>query len=356
MIGSPLIRLLLWPFSVVYGISVGIRNALYEVELLRSTKFGLPVISIGNLSVGGAGKTPHVEFLINLLKPYVNLGVLSRGYNRSTKGFRFVNFNDNATLSGDEPLMYAKKYQDIVVAVCESRATGIPEMVKRFSNLETIILDDAFQHRSVLPDINILLTAFDNLYIDDYLMPMGRLRERRASAERADIIIVTKVPANLSFEKAKEITTKLSPLDYQNTYFTCYNYGNPYSFYDPKLNLDIRKLKSMVLLTAIANTSYLMSYLTTFDVTIKSLEYEDHRCFTEYDIKNIIDVYKSLGEDNSKILLTTEKDATRLAIHYETLVKEQINVFVLPVRVEFLFDQKEKFELEIKERLLEIDK
>ncbi|HMP28350.1 MAG TPA: tetraacyldisaccharide 4'-kinase [Saprospiraceae bacterium] len=356
MIANPLIKLLLWPFSLVYGISIGIRNALYEVDLLKSARFGLPIISIGNLSVGGAGKTPHVEYLINLLQPYINIGVLSRGYNRSSKGFRFVHQDDSALEAGDEPLMYAKKYQDVVVAVCESRATGIPEMVKRFADLETIILDDAFQHRSVLPDINMLLTSFDNLYINDCLLPMGRLREKKSSSERADIIIVTKVPLDLSYEEAMKIKTQIAPLDYQSVYFTKYRYGNPYSFYETNRTLDLKKIRAVILVTAIANTSYLMSYLDQFNADIKSLAYEDHRYFTEYDIKNIIDTYKSVSDEQGKIILTTEKDATRLAIHYNTLIKERINVFVLPITVDFLFNQKEDFNKEIKDRLLEIDK
>jgi tetraacyldisaccharide 4'-kinase len=171
MIDNKLLRLLLWPFSMLYGAAVGLRNVLYETEILKSSRFSLPIISVGNLTMGGAGKTPHVEYIIRLLQPYINVGTLSRGYNRKTSGFRFVSPNDSVDASGDEPLIYAKKYQDVVVAVCESRALAIPEMVKSNPQLQTIVLDDAFQHRSVVPDINILLTQYALPYTKDYLLP-----------------------------------------------------------------------------------------------------------------------------------------------------------------------------------------
>ena len=356
MVSNPFVKLLLWPFSLLYGTVTGLRNALYETELLKSAKFGIPIISIGNLSVGGAGKTPHVEYLIKLLKDYVQVGVLSRGYNRNTRGFRLVKSSDDAAQAGDEPLMYAKKYNDIVVSVCESRATGIPEMVKRYPDLQTILLDDAFQHRSVMPDINILLTEFSNPYSEDFLMPMGRLREGRSNAERADIVIVSKCPEVVTEEVKQNMIRELKLLDYQSVYFTRYNYGRPYSFYNPNYVLDISKVKNLLLVTAIASTKYLMEYLRKFNFSIKNMEYEDHRYFSTDDISNIVKVYKTIEDPDSKILLTTEKDATRLALHYNKLVEEKINLFVLPVGIEFLFDDKQRFETEIKERLLEIEK
>jgi tetraacyldisaccharide 4'-kinase len=356
MVRNYFIKLLLWPFSLLYGTITGLRNALYETEILKSAKFGIPIISIGNLSVGGAGKTPLVEYLIRLLKDYVQVGVLSRGYNRTTRGFRLVKSSDDAAQAGDEPLMYAKKYDDIVVSVCESRATGIPEMVKRYPGLQTILLDDAFQHRSVMPDINILLTEFSNPYSADFLMPVGRLREGRSNAERADIVIVSKCPEVISQDVKKKMINDLKLLDYQSVYFTRYNYGIPYSFYNPNYVLDINKVKNLLLVTAIASTKYLMEYLNKFDFGIKNMEYEDHRYFSPDDIANIVKVYKSIPEPESKILLTTEKDATRLALYYNKLVEEKINLFVLPVRIEFLFDDNKRFENEIKERLLEIEK
>lgn len=356
MVDNPFVKLILWPFSLLYGAVTGLRNALYETEILKSAKFGIPIISIGNLSVGGAGKTPHVEFLIRMLKDYIQVGVLSRGYNRTSKGFRMVHNSDNASQAGDEPLMYAKKYNDVVVAVCESRATGIPEMVKRYPGLQTVLLDDAFQHRSVMPDINILLTEFNNPYSEDFLMPMGRLREGRSNAERADIVIVSKCPEVLMEEERLSMVKKLHLLDYQSVYFSKYRYGKPYSFYEPGYVLDISKVKNLLLVTAIASTRYLMDYLSKFDFSIKNMEFEDHRYFSADDITNIIKLYNSSGEPESRILLTTEKDATRLALHYERLVAEKINVFVLPVSIEFLFDDQHRFENEIKERMLEIEK
>ncbi|MCL4153106.1 UNVERIFIED_CONTAM: hypothetical protein GTU68_053341, partial [Idotea baltica] len=170
----------------------------YDSGILKSTSFNVPVISVGNLSVGGAGKTPHVEYLIMLLQDYLNVAVLSRGYKRKSKGFRWVNRKDQVTQTGDEPLQFKRKFPETAVAVCESRNIGIPMMLQGKKDIQTILLDDAFQHRSVVPGLNILLTTYDEPYTRDYLLPSGRLREFRSSAKRADVIIVTKCPDDIS--------------------------------------------------------------------------------------------------------------------------------------------------------------
>ena len=204
MIQSILGKILMAPFALLYGLSIGIRNTLYDSELVKSTQFSLPIISVGNLSIGGAGKTPHIEYLIRLLSPYINVSTLSRGYKRKTKGFRFIRPADTVLDAGDEPLMYARKHKGVVVAVGESRAIAIPQMVAKYPNLQTVLLDDAFQHRSIKPALNILLTTWDEPFTRDYLMPSGRLREWRSAYSRADIIIVSKCPKEITFdEKSK---------------------------------------------------------------------------------------------------------------------------------------------------------
>lgn len=355
MFRNPIARFLLWPFSLVYGFMVGIRNLLYEARILKSSRFSLPIISIGNLAVGGAGKTPHVEHLIRLLQPYINVGTLSRGYNRSTKGFRFVTQQDNANQSGDEPLMYAKKYPDVVVAVCESRALAIPEMVKYHPELQAILLDDAFQHRSVVPDINVLLTQYEHPYTRDTLMPAGRLREDANAAERADIVIVTKCPPDLNKEDAAKIKTELALVDYQSLYFSTYQYGNPYSFFDPNHRINLAQQTNVLFLSAIANTNYLYQYADTFDFEYSTIEYADHHYFSGQDIKYISQKYNE-GMGGKGIIICTEKDAMRLAIFYKVLAQAQLPIFVLPIQVSFLFDESQAFNQEIQNRLLELEK
>lgn len=346
------LRILLAPISFLYGIGVGIRNMMYDTEILRSSKFALPVISVGNLIIGGAGKTPHIEYLIRLLNPYINVGTLSRGYARSTKGFRFVQTSDTASIAGDEPLMYARKYRDIIVAVGENRALAIPEMIKRHPSLQTILLDDAFQHRSVDPAINILLTPHDRLYTSDYLMPSGRLREWRSAAERADIVIVTKCPSDLTEEDANKIRKQLRLTSKQQSFFTEYNYHHPYNFYNPKQRIKLDDDLDAIVISAIANTRYLLSHLHQSVKSFTSMEYEDHHNFTQQDIEYITKVY---GErtHHRKIILTTEKDAVRLDAHRNYFAEQKIPIFVLPVEVSFLLGGKEEFDALIKGRLSE---
>lgn len=350
MIRNVIEKLLLSPFSLLYGIGISIRNALYDSELLRASKFNIPVISIGNLSIGGAGKTPHIEYLIRLLGPYLNVATLSRGYKRKTTGFRLVNKNSTALEVGDEPLMYKRKYSDIVVAVGESRALAIPEMVAQHPDIETILLDDAFQHRSVQPALNILLTTFDKPFTRDFLMPSGRLREWKSAYERADIIIVSKCPATLPEETKTALRKEINPLGHQKLFFSYYGYGFPYSFYNPKNRIKLDKELDVILISAIANTSYLMKYLLKEVKKVHQLEYEDHHQFTDRDIEYIDKVYTH-RESERKIILTTEKDAMRLDLHRKKLFEEKIPIFILPVHVMF-HDDQERFDELIKSFLL----
>jgi tetraacyldisaccharide 4'-kinase len=349
------LKLLLWPFSVIYGLVISTRNLFYELELIKSTRFSIPIISVGNLVVGGAGKTPHVEYLITYLKEYIDLAVLSRGYNRQTKGFRFVTPQNDALQVGDEPVMYARKYRDIIVSVCENRATGIPEIIKRYPNTQAVILDDAFQHRSVMPDINILLTSYNSLYVDDYMLPMGRLRENPSNAERADVVIVTKCPDVLNQSKREEIATKLNLLDYQNLYFTRFAYGQPYSMFDIEDRLDLASVDQSHIISAIANTNYLESYLDQFQMTKYYLNYEDHHIFSQVDINYFLKIVNE-QKDSNHIILTTEKDAVRLAMYYDQLKAANARIYVLPIAVQFLDSDGQRFNEELKNRLLDIEK
>jgi tetraacyldisaccharide 4'-kinase len=347
-----IIQILLLPFSLLYGIIILTRDMFYETGLLKSNKFSLPVISVGNLSIGGAGKSPHVEYLVHLLNDYINLGILSRGYKRETNGFRLVSPQDTAKTAGDEPLQFKKKFPDVVVAVDENRALGIPMMVGQFPELQTILLDDAFQHRQVQPGLNILLTPYDDLFTRDFLLPSGRLREWRSAYKRADIIIVTKCPEEISIENREKIIREINPLTHQSVYFSKFAYDYPYHFYDNRYRIKLDNGLYVILLSAIANTSYLKKYLQPRVKVIHPLEYEDHHSFTAQDIDYIIQKYKALPATR-KFILTTEKDATRLEPFKAVLYENQIPVFVQPTRVIFLDEDKKDFDQKVKSYLLD---
>jgi tetraacyldisaccharide 4'-kinase len=346
------IRLLLSPFSLIYGIVISIINMFYQIGLLKASRFSIPVIGVGNLSIGGAGKTPHIEYLIEMLKDYLDIATLSRGYKRQTQGFRFVTNEDTALTSGDEPLQYRRKYPDIIVAVGESRAYAIPQILQRYPTIQAILLDDAYQHRGVEPGLNILLTAYDALFTDDYLLPAGRLREWRSGYERANIIIVSKCPRQMSDADKTKIIDKIKPKSYQKVYFSYYEYGYPYSFYQSNQRISLDKDLDVVLLSAIANTDYLYNYLDHEVKTIHEIEYADHHIFDKHDIDKIIKIYNN-NDSKRKIIITTEKDAMRLEIHKEIFQKNNIPVFILPAKVAFHFDENDKFQSDIKNFLLD---
>ncbi len=349
---SIIAKIILYPFSLLYMLVLGIRNLFYDAKLLKSTQFALPVINIGNLAVGGAGKTPHVEYLIRLLNPYLELGILSRGYKRKTKGFRFVRPEESAELSGDEPKQYAMKFRDVVVAVSESRNTGIPEMLKYHPQIQTVILDDAYQHRSVVPYLNILLTAYSKVYTQDLLLPAGRLREYASASERASRIIVTKCPPQMEAADRQRLLDLLEPQAHQTVYFSYYKYYTPYYMYNGSTRLELTPQREVILLSAIANTQYLEDYLVSKCTIVDTIKYEDHHYFTERDIEVLVKIFDQ--EDNKDlIIITTEKDATRLHIHNQVLINKRIPIFILPVEVAFHFDEKEKFDADIKDFLLE---
>lgn len=351
MIQKWLFRILLAPFSFLYGIGVSVRDFLYRRGLLKGVEFNLPVISVGNLSVGGAGKTPHIEYLIRLLKDYLNVATLSRGYKRKTKGFLQVQRNMNAEQVGDEPLQFKRKYPDITVTVSESRTFAIPQIVQEQPEMQVILLDDAFQHRSVKPGLNILLTEYNFPFTRDYLLPSGRLREWRSAYERADMIIVSKCPAFISEEEQRALTEEIKPFPHQRIYFSYYGYQSPYFIYNSKYKVKLEGDVDVLLICAIARTDYLVSHLEQHVNAISILEYEDHHFFTEADLRRLQGSFEKM-ESEKKLILTTEKDAMRLDLHREFLVEHQLPIFALPVEVLFHFDAGERFDQDIKDYLL----
>ncbi len=345
-------RILLSPFSLLYAGIISLRNIFYETGLLKSTSFSIPVINVGNLSIGGTGKTPHIEYLISLLSPYLNVATLSRGYKRKTKGFRQASQRDNAVTLGDEPYQFFLKHKNIKVAVSESRDIGIPMIIQKNPDTQVILMDDAFQHRSVVPGLNILLTEHDNLFTQDYLLPAGRLREPRKSYERADIIVITKCPNDITDQQKEKIISEINPYANQKLFFSKYKYLNPYYLFDRNITLALEEKHRVILISAIANVDYLLNYLDDVCDVDNIIKYEDHHYFTEFELEQFKKIYDNLTEENT-LFLTTEKDATRLLVHQEFLMQNNIPIFVLPIEVDFLDSTSTDFDNLIKQFLLE---
>ena len=352
MVNQWVLKILLLPLAILYGIGVAIRNGFYAVGLLRGVSFSIPVISIGNLTVGGTGKTPHTEYLMRLLHEYLPIAVVSRGYKRETMGYLEVNPAHDASQVGDEPLQYKRKFPHIPVAVAESRSFAIPQLLRNHPPTRVILLDDGFQHLEVQPGLNILLTEYNRLYIHDWLLPVGRLREWRGGARRADMIIVTKCPDTLSQEEMNTITTAVRKREDQQIFFSRYRYGNPYRMYRPIERIALRPELDILLVVAIAGTEYLMEYVSGLTENIRLLSYQDHHPFAESDIEEIEKHYRLMDESRERIILTTEKDAMRLDHHRELLMRLNLPIFILPVAVQFIGDRPDAFDEAIKAWLL----
>jgi len=348
---NPIAFILLYPFSLIYGSLISLRNLFYEAKLLRSTSFSLPIINVGNLSMGGTGKTPHIEYLIKLLSPYINVATLSRGYKRKSKGFRMVQLHDDALMAGDEPLQFKRKFRQIPVAVSESRNIGIPMVLKQHPETQAILLDDAFQHRSVVPGLNILLTQYNEPFFQDHLLPLGTLREPRSAYERGDIIVVSKCPAQLSDEEKEDYLTLLKPTKKQKVFFTKYRYQDPYFMYDPSTRIKLNKDSHVILISAIAKVNYLQEHLESVTNVDNVVKFEDHHYFSDLELEQFKKIYDNIGEENA-FFLTTEKDAMRLDLHRPYLMEHKIPIFVLPIEVEFLEDEA-GFQEAVKEFLVE---
>jgi tetraacyldisaccharide 4'-kinase len=304
---------LLFPFSLIYGFVVIIRNFLFDIGILPQEKFPMPIICVGNLTVGGTGKTPHTELLINILKEKgYKVAVLSRGYKRKTKGFVIAGKNSTATEIGDEPSQIKSKFKDVVVAVDGDRIRGIKKLIE-LENPDVILLDDAFQHRYVKPGLSILLTDYNRLFTRDFMLPSGRLREPRYGKNRADIIIVTKCPYEINNNEFSALKKEISPKANQQIYFSTYKYKEIKPvFVEEILNpLYLEDVNSILLVSGIVSPKALKEYLSNFAENVESLEYPDHHFFTENDFYNILETFKRITTGN-KIIIVTEKDAARL--------------------------------------------
>ena len=336
----------LTPLSWLYGLVVGFRNTLFEMGVLKSRAFTLPVISVGNITVGGTGKTPHVEYLIELLQGLSKVAVLSRGYKRKTKGFVMADFTTTAHDIGDEPFQMKQKYPKVTVAVDKDRVHGIEELTAREKNIDVVLLDDAFQHRYVKPGVNILLVDYHRLIIYDKLLPAGRLREPLKGKNRADIVIVTKCPKDLKPMEYRVVTKAMDLFPYQQLYFTTLEYGELKAVFDVqtstlKTSLSTLKSQNVLLLTGIASPRQMVEDLTPQVKTLTPLCFPDHHDFSQSDVERINNTFDAMP--SPKCIVTTEKDAARL-ICLTTLSKDvKTHIYSLPVHIKFMLDQGGKF-------------
>jgi len=334
------LRFLLLPFSLIYGVAIVIRKKLYDWGVIRSVKFDLPVICVGNLAVGGSGKTPTTEYLVRLLADY-KIAILSRGYGRKTKGFILADDIATAETIGDEPLQYHQKFENITVAVCEDRVAGIEKLKE---NHDLIILDDAFQHRAVKAGFDILLFEFQKLGTLQFLLPAGNLRDVFSSRKRADVLLVTKSPVPLLHVAQQTSVNELQPNRNQSVLHSYLKYGLLQHLYKAESRiLDSIKDYEVFLLTGIANPEPLVNELEKYSKTIKHLEFPDHYAFKEVDIKKLKSTFEA-GIKKDKIIITTEKDSKRLrATGFEDLLVN-LPVYYLPIEVDLFEEDKINFD------------
>ena len=334
------------PLSWLYGIGVGFRNQLFNIGLLKQHDYDIPIISVGNITVGGAGKTPHVEYLIRLLKDKVKVAVLSRGYKRKTHGYVLANDSSTVTDIGDEPYQMKQKYQDVHIAVDKKRVDGIAHITgdAETNDTDVILLDDAFQHRYVKPGINILLVDYHRLIIYDKLLPAGRLREPQSGKNRADIVIITKCPKDLKPMEFRVLTKAMNLYPYQSLYFTTIEYESLIPlFAKEKSTIEKETLedKHVMLITGIASPKQIIIDLKPHVKEMTTLAFSDHHQFKSKDIMKINETFNAIKGE--KIIVTTEKDATRLE-QLEGLSEEvKQNLYVLPIKVKFMINQEEEF-------------
>ena len=334
----------LLPFSWIYGSIVRFRNWLFDMGLKKSKSFSIPIISVGNITVGGSGKTPHVEYLIRLLHDKAKIAVLSRGYKRKSHGYVLAEESTTMPEIGDEPFQMHQKFSDIYVAVDAKRARGIENLQndEATKDVDVVLLDDAFQHRYVKPGINSLLVDYHRLIIYDKMLPAGRLREPLSGKNRADIVIITKCPKDLKPMEFRVLTKAMDLYPFQKLYFTSIDYDTPKGVFEEK-QIELDKLQDyhVLLLTGIASPKQMEHDLKPMTKDITNLSFGDHHSFKGKDIDRINDAFESMPEP--RIIITTEKDAVRLRETEGLYEKVKSNMYELPIKVSFMLDQQDNF-------------
>ena len=333
-------RLFLFPLTLLYGMVVRLRNYLYDKKVIEGVTFNIPIFCVGNLSVGGTGKSPMVDYMLSLLKNTYPVATISRGYKRRTSGYVLAQQNTTAIEIGDEPMQFHLNHPEVAVSVCEKRIEAVPELLYDRPETKLIVLDDAFQHREINAGFQIILTEYNNLYTRDLFLPTGDLRDQTTSANRADIIVVTKCPVDLTEHGRFLVLQELSPKQHQQVFFTTIQYGTPYHLINGS-EYTITKETEILLICGIANPTPLTRYIHDESKTYDALFYNDHHLFSIDDVNEIKYRYNTFLE-GEKIMLTTGKDAVRLIRYKEQL--EEMPIYVLPISVRFLFGQAAEFD------------
>ena len=346
-------KLILVPFSWIYGLVIWIRNSLYDNGLLKSTGFNMPLISVGNITVGGTGKTPHTEYLAELLRKEFRVATLSRGYRRESRDFRIATAQSSVAEIGDEPLQMKLKFPDLVVAVDRKRVNGISELMKLAPPVEVVILDDAFQHRSLKPGYSLLLIDYNRSILNDRLLPSGMLREPAANRNRANLILVTKTPGDIKPIEMREYANRLDLHIGQHLFFTKMVFEDLHAVFplksQPLKNADWFRTNDtgILLISGIANPRGLRAYAESIRKDVRELKFPDHHRYTLKDIEKIMQLTVILAKAHPNVLiLTTEKDAVKLR---ELDLPENVKslIYAVPIRVEFLNGDKENFDKQI---------
>jgi len=334
----------LYPLSLLYGVIMMVRNLFYDLRIFNSVSFAVPVISIGNLSMGGTGKTPFTELLIRLLQENFFMAVLSRGYKRESKGFLLISKRSNVKYTGDEPLQLVKKFDLIKVALDEKRARGIRLLMEKYPELNVILMDDAFQHRSVRPGFSILLTDYYNLYSEDHVFPSGTLREFRSGAKRADVIVVTKTPRIFSPISKRRLIGDLRPDPHQHILFSYIRYSDPRPVSERSDFHQLPpKITTILLVTGIANDGPLREHLERMCTELIPLKFRDHHAFTQKDLEMISCRFRDI-HTQKKVIITTEKDAMRLRTPELADYINSLPFYYIPMEMDFHGDDRETFE------------
>lgn len=334
------LRLLLYPFSLLYGVITWARNKLYDQGFLTEIEFDLPTIAVGNLSVGGTGKTPHVQYLIRLLQDLLQVATLSRGYNRNTKGYVFADERATALTIGDEPMLFYINH-GVAVGVGERRVLALPQLLMDAPDTEVVLLDDAFQHRSIKPGLNIMVTEYKQMFTRDHIVPFGRLRESRRGYGRADCIIVSKCPGSMDLAEKQRITREINPLSHQRLFFTTLKYGSCNGLLTGESIL-VKPGTKLMAVCGISDPQPFLEYLLTLSEEVKLLRFPDHHYYTLEDLEKMKNGLAQLAPAET-VIMTTEKDAVRLRLLAREIRAMNLPVYVISVEIAFLFNEGESF-------------
>ncbi|HOI26750.1 MAG TPA: tetraacyldisaccharide 4'-kinase [Paludibacteraceae bacterium] len=346
-------KILFFPFVVVYATGVAIRNWLFDIGILPSEKFDTPIISVGNITVGGTGKTPFTEYLVRLLQPGNQVGVLSRGYKRKTSGYVVSTESSTPEEIGDEPSQIKQKFPNVLLAVDANRRRGIKKMLNEPNKPDVFILDDAYQHRYVKPDISILLIDYNRMITEDSLMPLGQLREPLKSKNRANIVVVNKCPSDIKPIEFRIIRKNLNLFPYQTLYFTTIQYDDfkpvfpKYGSYKIQKNVVENENLGVLCVTGIASPAPFEQYVSTFASSVRSVKFGDHHKFDNDDISKIEKAFNSFPNKHN-IILTTEKDAVRLkGVKMPDSLKKVM--YYIPLSIHFMLGDGSTFDKQIVE-------